>query len=450
MNSTSQKRVIILLAIAIGICTLALIGAQVSWIRATAKTEQENFLHDIQLSLQKVVNEIDKQESGMLLKQGMAPRAFQSDEQRMHMQAVIKQLSVGSNPIEKRISMQQVDTLLRNCFHAVGIFSRYDFAVTDDRGTIIFSTTGFEQAEPERSYVIMLFPNEPDNYMHYFLNVYIPYSRGYIIHAMRWMILVSTVLIFITIATFAATLIIIFRQKRLSKLKSDFVNNVTHELKTPITTIMLAAQMLQDPTIPSSPESIDRLAKMIRSESQQLLQLVESVLRSAIADNAHLRLSIKDIEMHELIKKVVARFALQFNTLDASCELQLHAAHTHVMGDELHLANVLSNLVDNAIKYRKTEKILHVIVKTENKNNHLVLSVIDNGMGLAGHNIKHLFDQFYRKPVENMHTVKGFGLGLYYAKNIIESLNGRLQAASNADDNGSTFSVELPIYHQID
>jgi len=449
LKSNTQKRVIRLLAIAISVCTLALIGTQLLWIKATAKTEEENFTRNVQYALQLVVHEIDQHESSLLLSLGFMPHAFRSDEQRERLQALVAYFSADGYAIEKRISKQQVDTLLRMALRRVKIFSPYEFAVTSDVGTIIFETDGFHQAEPEECAVIALFPDVSNELSNAYLNVFIPRKTEYVLHAMRWMIVVSTMLTLIITATFVTTLVIIFRQKKLSKIKTDFVGNITHELKTPIGTISLAAQMLQDPDTSNSSENRLRLSSMIQDESQRLLQLVESVLRSAVGDNEKIKFRPTDIDLHELISKVLARFALQFTTLQATCTMQLNAAKTHVLVDDLHIANVLSNLVDNAIKYRRADVPLELTIKTENSEQYIVVSIIDNGIGLAGHNIKQLFEQFYRKPVENMHTVKGFGLGLYYSKNIIESHNGTLLASNNNDSHGSTFTFKLPVYSEI-
>jgi signal transduction histidine kinase len=418
---------IVLLAVVISLCTLALIGVQVQWIQATGKVEEEQFSRTVQLVLEQVVNDISTQE----IQEMQSVRAFQSDAR------------TGDNPrpVTERISHRQIDSLLHRAFCETSIMTAYDFAVTDELGAILFETDNFLNALPEHTYTTTLFPNDPEDAAHYYLNVYFSQYAAYIIRSTLWMIAASVALTLIIIATFAATLIIIFRQKRLSKIKADFVNNITHELKTPITTISLAAQMLQETPKSGLQAAVPRLSDMISSESKRLSQLVESILQSAIFKRG-VKLSIQKVDMHALLENVLAQFSLQFETLHVAVECKFEATHTQVAGDEIHLANAVSNLIDNAIKYRREAEPLRILIETKNTRKNIVVAVTDNGIGVKA--TKQLFQQFYRQPSENIYTIKGFGLGLYYVKNIIETHHGKL-FASGAAGAGSTFGFELPI-----
>jgi signal transduction histidine kinase len=417
---------IVILAVIISICTLALIGVQVQWIQATGKVEEEQFSRTVQLALEQAVNDISTHE----IQEMQSVRVFQSDAR------------TGGNsiPVAQRISHRQIDSLLRKAFGETTITIAYDFAVTDELGAILFETDNFANALPEHTYTTTLFPNDPEEAAHYYLNVYFPQYAAYIIRSTLWMIVASVALTLIITATFAATLIIIFRQKRLSKVKADFVNNITHELKTPITTISLAAQILQDTPESGLPSAVPRLTDMIGSESKRLSQLVESILQSAIFKRG-VKLSIQKIDMHALLKNVLTQFSLQFDTLHVAVECKLEATHTQVLGDEIHLANAVSNLIDNAIKYRRAAVPLRILIATKSTRKTVVVTVTDNGIGVKA--TKQLFHQFYRHPTENIYTIKGFGLGLYYVKNIIETHHGKL-FASGAEGVGSTFGFELP------
>lgn len=421
-----KRRLIVLLAVIISLCTLALIGVQVQWIQATGKVEEEQFARTVQLVLEQVVNDISAQE----IQEMQSVRAFQSDAR------------TGDNPrpVMQRVSLRKIDSLLHRAFGETAIMIACDFAVTDELGAILFETDNFHNALPEHTYTTTLFPDDPENAVHYYLNVYFPQYAAYIIRSTLWMIVASVALTLIITATFAATLIIISRQKRLSKIKADFVNNITHELKTPITTISLAAQILQETPESGLQAAVPRLSDMIGSESKRLSQLVENILQSAIFKRG-IKLSVQKIDMHVLLKNVLAQFSLQFETLQVTAECKFEAIRTQVLGDEIHLANAVSNLIDNAIKYRRETEPLRILIETKNTRQTIVVAVTDNGIGVKA--TKQLFHQFYRHPSENIYTIKGFGLGLYYVKNIIETHHGKL-FAYGAPSAGSTFGFELP------
>ncbi|MDR2359486.1 MAG: HAMP domain-containing histidine kinase [Prevotellaceae bacterium] len=416
-----------MLAGVISICTLGLISIQVQWIQATEKVEREQFSRRVALVLEHVANDITAQE----IRTMQSVRIFQSNA-RYNNNLV---------PVEERISYRQVDSLLHQAFCEMSIPLACDFAVTDELGSILFATDNFSNALPEHTYSTTLFPDDPEDAAHYYLNVYFSQYTAYVIHSITWMIVASTLLTLIITATFASTLFIIFRQKRLSKIKTDFVNNITHELKTPITTISLAAQVLQETPESNLPTAVPRLSGMIRNESKRLSQLVESILQSAIFKRG-VKLSVQKVDMHALLQNVLAQFSLQFDTLNIAVECKFHATNTHVSGDEIHLANAVSNLIDNSIKYRKETEPLRILIETKNSRKTIVITVTDNGIGVKA--TKQLFHQFYRHPSENMYAIKGFGLGLYYVKNIIETHHGKLFASGRAGT-GSTFGFELPV-----
>jgi two-component system phosphate regulon sensor histidine kinase PhoR len=424
-----KKHLIVLLAVVISICTLALIRVQVQWIQAAEKVEQEHFSRTVQLALEHAAHTVATQDA----QAWQSVRIFQLNARRIF----------PPMPVEQRISYPMVDSLLAAAFSEARISMAFDFAVTDELGAILFGTDNFSNALPEFTYSTTLFPDDPEEAAHYYLNVYFPQYAHYISHAVRWMLVASVLLTLIIIATFAATLLIISRQKRLSRIKADFVNNITHELRTPITTISLAAQILQEPPAAGAQTTVPRLAGMIGSESKRLSQMVERILQSAIFKRG-VKLSVQKIDLHILLQNVLAQFALQFDALQVAVECKYNATDTVVAGDEIHLANAVSNLIDNAIKYRREHGQLRIVIETKNKKKHIMIAVTDNGIGVEGTATKQLFHQFYRHPSENVYTIKGFGLGLYYVKNIIETHHGRLFAYGNAGQ-GSTFGFELPV-----
>jgi signal transduction histidine kinase len=433
-----NKRLVFLLVIAIGIGTFMLIGVQVKWIREMARAEEAYFSHAVQVALWEVADEINRRETSALsAAEGDHPvHLFQSQHALL-----------AAKPVHERVSLPLIDTLLRQKLRAQDILIPFECAVTDELGVLVFASGGFDNPAPDYTYSAVLFPDAPHDAVPYYLNVFLPDRHSHILRAIRWLVVLSTLLTLLITVTFIATLVVIFRQKQLSKIKSDFVHNITHELKTPITTISLAAEMLQDPHVLEDRRNIERLPRVIGSESRRLLHLVEQVLQSAIFERGKLKLSVKPVDVHRLIREVLTHFALQFDTLKVSVECRLEAPRAWVMADEVHLANVVSNLIENAIKYRKEKQPLRIVVRTEEKGKRLVLAVTDNGKGIDGRSAgtKHLFNQFYRDAsAENSYRIAGFGLGLYYVKNIIETHHGRLFASGRTGE-GSTFGFELPL-----
>jgi len=274
------------------------------------------------------------------------------------------------------------------------------------------------------------------------MTVYFPGRTNVIFRSLGFMSVSSSVLTLLLLFTFSFTLYIVFKQKRLSDMKGDFVNNMTHELKTPISTISLASQMLNDKTISSSDKNYDRISGIIAEESKRLGYQVERVLQMAKFDQGDLKLNFDEVSIHEIIESVISNFTLQVEAKEGMLIPSLHADNDIVYADSVHITNVISNLLDNAIKYT-TEKP-EIYIETVNQNGDLVVSVRDNGIGISKANQRRVFDKFFRVPTGNVHSVKGFGLGLSYVKKIIEEHEGKIIVESELGS-GTTFKLNFPL-----
>jgi two-component system phosphate regulon sensor histidine kinase PhoR len=250
-------------------------------------------------------------------------------------------------------------------------------------------------------------------------------------------IIVSVVLLF-----FAFAVSIIVKQKRLSEVKTDFINNMTHELKTPISTIALSSDMLMRGDFSNNPEKLQRYASIIFKENKRLENQVERVLNVAKMDKETLHLKKDVLNMHELLVEVKENFEFTQTEKGGNIRLDLQAAQFIIMADPVHVSNVVYNLLDNAVKYCEVEP--DITVKTNNENNGFLLEIADNGIGIRRENVKQIFDKFYRVPTGNIHNVKGFGLGLYYVKIIIEQHGGTIQVKSTPGK-GTAFTIWLPL-----
>lgn len=247
----------------------------------------------------------------------------------------------------------------------------------------------------------------------------------------------------IIIVIFIVTLWVIFRQKRLSEIKNDFVNNMTHELKTPISTISLASQMLNDKSIPVENKNLSHISRVIETESKRLGYQVEKVLQMAVLDKGRLKLREKVVDVHEIIHSAVNNFGLQVEKRGGSLTWNPDAKKSVIKADEVHLTNVISNLLDNAVKYCKEKP--EIELSTRNENDKLVITIKDHGIGISKEDQKRIFEKFYRVPTGNLHNVKGFGLGLSYVKKIIEIHNGSIDVKSEPNK-GTRFDIFLPLY----
>ena len=275
----------------------------------------------------------------------------------------------------------------------------------------------------------------------YQLYLYLPNQTQYLIQSFK-MVMPSALLIIIIAICSIITIIIILRQKKLSEIKNDFINNMTHELKTPIATISLASQMLKDNSVSNTTSSVENISKIIHSESKRLTNQVEKVLQMAIFTESRLKLKLKNIDLHEIITKLINNLEIRFEEKGGHLQSELNASKYTLVADEVHICNVITNLIDNAIKYCTSSP--EVKITTSNINDGIEISFKDNGIGISKENRKMIFERFYRVPTGNVHDVKGFGLGLSYVKRIIEAHKGTIKVDSVLNK-GSEFKIWLPV-----
>ena len=255
----------------------------------------------------------------------------------------------------------------------------------------------------------------------------------------------SLLFTFVLLITFVFTLYLAVRHKRITKMKNDFINNMTHEFKTPISAISLAAQMLQDESVSKSPEMFQRLSGVISSETKRLRFQVDKVLQMSMFDDKNTAaLNMKELDANELISGIVNTFAVKVGQSGGSIKTSLEAADPYICADEMHFTNVVFNLLDNAVKYRRQDVPIELEVRTWNSGEKFMMSVKDNGIGMKKEHLKKIFERFYRVHTGNVHNVKGFGLGLAYVKQIVRAHRGTIHAESESGV-GTTFVIVLPL-----
>jgi two-component system phosphate regulon sensor histidine kinase PhoR len=257
-----------------------------------------------------------------------------------------------------------------------------------------------------------------------------------------WTWIFPTIVTLIVFSFFAYSVWVILKQKKLSEMKNDFIGNMTHELKTPISTIALSSEVIADPQIINEPERLQAYAQIIRSENERLRNQVERVLQLATLDKDELHLKLERVEMNQVAREVAEHFTLPLAERRVRLDLQLAAAQSTVTGDRMHLANVVTNLLDNALKYGPDDSVIRI--RTLQKGGEFLLLVEDQGIGIRKEDLKHIFERFYRVHTGNVHNVKGFGLGLHYVQQIAHAHNGGVSAQSEPGK-GSTFTLSLPL-----
>ncbi len=422
-----MKRIFILIIALITLSVLGIIYFQGQWIRNAmlVKRDQEtevikkamltsgDEIRDAFLEKYSIKDFLTPENRNAALAQNFTVQVFTVDEIRGYLDRNLKKLAV-TRPFE--------------------------FAVVDVLGIPILMSAGFKPDMTTEALVTPLTPQGaqlPEQ-----LVVYTLAPANGLEASTLWMILASVVLVGIVIAAFAVTLRTLVSQKKLSEIKSDFINNMTHEFKTPLATISLAVDALQNDKVIEKPDQIRYYGGMIKEENKRMNKQVETILQAARLERDEIKLALAPIDAHALIRKVAETLKLQIEQKEGSLELALNATNPVVKADEVHFSNIIYNLLDNAFKYSPEKPT--ICIETANVSaNALTIRVRDNGIGMTKETAARVFEKFYRAHTGNLHNVKGFGLGLSYVKAIVDAHRGRIRVESTVGK-GSTFTVVWP------
>lgn len=351
----------------------------------------------------------------------------------------------SSRPIDERADSAKVATYLRMELDNNGLDLPFEFAVVNRLGAVVYRTAGYnpEQAGDNNMFVQTLFPNDSKNRMNY-LKVYFPTKRDYVLSSLRYVI-PSFILTFILLVMFTYTIFLTFRQKKLTEMKNDFINNMTHEFKTPISTISLAAQMLNDSSVRKSEKMQEHISSVINEETKRLRFQVEKVLQMSMFERQRATLKLQDIDANVAIANIAHTFKIKVEKYGGKIATELLAEQSMIYVDEMHFTNVIFNLLDNAVKYRREDVPLMLRVTTRDiSNSRLEITVADNGIGIRREDLKKIFEKFYRVSTGNLHDVKGFGLGLAYVQKMVRELRGEITVESEPSQ-GTKFIIILPL-----
>lgn len=350
--------------------------------------------------------------------------------------------SASDKPLKERINFKLLDQDLKSELMNNGINIPYHFRVTTQDGREVYRCSDYSEKGEEYTYSQVLFRNDPASKMGV-VKVHFPDMNSYIFSSVRFM-MPAIVFTFILLVTFIFTIVVVFRQKRYTEIKNDFMNNMTHELKTPIASISLAAQMLNDKSLTKSESMTNHLGGVIQEETKRLRFLVEKVLQMSMFDRKKTVFKKKELDLNEMVESIAHSFSLRVEHTGGRIYTDIGAVDSTIYVDEVHFQNAIFNLMDNAVKYGKPDQPLDIYMSTWNDDQHLYLSIRDTGLGIKKENLKKVFEKFYRVHTGNVHDVKGFGLGLAYVKQIVELHDGEISVDSEYRK-GTKFTIKLPV-----
>lgn len=347
----------------------------------------------------------------------------------------------GQKDVLSRLDTNFVKQLMANILQARGLEQVFELAIIDDKKGIVPITSVKDNFKLLREgQQARLYPSDIVGRENY-LVINFPEKKQYIINQVWIPVLSSLIFVGIIISCFIYAIRVIIKQKNLSEIKNDFINNMTHEFKTPIATVSLAVEALQDPELINQDTFRNRYLSIIKDENKRLGTQVEKVLQSATLDKKDFKLKIEPVDINELINAAKKQIELQVENKGGRISFDTKITNTWIQGDHFHLSHMINNLLDNSIKYAKDKPIISI--KSWDDADHVMISIEDNGIGMSKDAVKKIFDKFYRVPTGNLHDVKGFGLGLSYVKTMLEAHHGEIQVSSELGK-GSTFTLKIP------
>lgn len=345
--------------------------------------------------------------------------------------------------IEERLNTVQLNNFIVHELKSKGIDTDFNFGILKSyRDTLVLVKEGTDREELKKSRTrTFLFPDEVFNAPNQLI-VYFPNKSRYLLSTVSGMLALSIILIIVISALFYKTLQMFINQKKITDIKNDLINNITHEFKTPISTISVACEALQEPDLVKEISSVKRYTSIIKEENERLRMMVETLLNTAAFEKGTIHLNKEKLDINELVKSSVSKFEEVLKKQNGIVELNFFEKPLTCEIDGFHLTNCISNLMDNAIKYNEREPIIKI--KTSASYNNAIITIIDNGIGITKDQAEKIFDTFYRVPTGNIQNVRGNGIGLSYCKKIIEAHNGKISLTSKPGE-GSTFEISLPI-----
>jgi two-component system phosphate regulon sensor histidine kinase PhoR len=426
-----SKKLFYIVIIIASVSLCGTVFTQLFWVKNAVSLKQEQFDHRVSVALKSVVNRL----------------LFNMNDKTSvrNLNCQKKCSLVYDEEIIGKIDPNELDSLLKEELKDLEIPNNYEYGVIylPEKKLIITNCIKYHKELLNTPHQISLTCIMTDNC--YVLGIYFPYETNYLYRKMLFWLFLSGGFTIIIILSFSFTVYSYIRQKKLTAMKSDFVNNMTHELKTPISTISLSSEMLLQKEIYTSPEKIIKYARVIYDENFRLKNQVDQVLQAAIIDKKKLELKKQEVNIHKLIEDNIEKIGMIIKNRDGTIVFNPTAQNYLVYADRILISTVISNLLENACKYSNDKPEINI--KTSNTDNKIVISIEDKGIGIPKENQKDIFKEFYRVGKGNIHDIKGFGLGLYFVKTIVEAHGGKVKVKSEINK-GSLFEIIIPIHQE--
>ncbi len=454
-----------------GVCFVVLLYLQIGYVESMIAVRREQFTEGVLRSLDATSRDMERNETMVYLRelvsvhgdsldlyssshatdvtmQGMGPLRRRIRNAYIYRREVLDEVifrvlyASSELEFEERINRDLLLQSLRRSLASNGINLKFHYRIFDSEGREVARCADYEAKGEDYSFSQTLFRNDASTKMGV-VCIHFPEQNRYIMYIDKtvYLALLFTLFLFVT---FLVTVYLVVRQKKVTEMKNDFINNMTHEFKTPISTISIAAQMLSDTKLPKSQETYERLGGVIYGETKRLRLQVEKVLQMSLYERGNIAMKLQMLNANTIIDSVIQTFNLKVSQNGGCIDTRLDALNPDIYADEMHFTNVIFNLMDNAVKYKRDDVSLHLAVSTWNTDGHLCIQITDNGIGIPKDDQKRIFEKFYRVHSGNTHNVKGFGLGLAYVHKMIHLHHGTIKVTSELGK-GTTFLITLPL-----
>ena len=426
----------------IGLSILGILFIQITWLQGLFLLQKNQLVEKVNQAGVIVSADLGKKLNGGL--------AFHFPKKSLSLSGSGHSHSFEEATLSDMYSTQDLDKRLRAAMAKYGLQDlMYEFALQDKNGNIEIKSKKFEDVFVDELNTVQtrvsIIPQEILETTGPFetLIIIVPNVNAYLFKTLQWVVFGAGLFILIVLAAFIITIRSLIKQKKLSEIKSDFINNMTHELKTPLATISLAVDALKSTKVQSDASAVDYFSSIIKEENIRMNKHVESILQAAQMERQEVQLSLRELHVHQIIKNVLNNLQLQIEEKQGKVDVQLNASNDLMDADEVHLTNLINNLVDNALKYSKDDSF-QLNISTKNIGKSIRITVEDHGIGMNKETLARVFEKFYRAHTGNVHNVKGFGLGMSYVKTVIDAHKGHISVASKLGE-GSVFTVQMDL-----
>ncbi len=438
-----MKKIFPIITILILLSLLGLIFFQILWIKSARDTKDKQVKENIIRAVDYAGTLLTQEKNSLMPMTRKSDLLFPGDK---------LQMQYFKPSVIKRFSKEEISDIIQMGFNKYNLQNypfEFNVRVNSINGEQVYSDNFYKYYIDSTNSLNIVYALEPASGSNFenlvreeLLSVIVPHQKSLIWQEMIWFILGAILFTLIITTAFFITIRTLLKQKKLSEIKSDFINNMTHEFKTPLATISLAVDALKNEKVAGDKEKTNYFIGIIKEENKRMNKQVETILQAALLDKQEVQLNLKKFPAHDLIVSALNNINLQVEEKHGQLEVEMGAENDLIMADEVHFTNLINNLLDNAVKYSKED--LRIKLSTKNSGNQLKIKIEDNGIGMNKETLHRIFEKFYRAHTGNVHNVKGFGLGLSYVKTMVDAHHGNIKAESMLGK-GSSFCITIPL-----